>query len=57
MGRILVGTDHTGVDDSSFRIIYDESRKRFGRECLLENDVPLFLGVYPSLEDALQEIT
>jgi hypothetical protein len=49
-------TDHTGVDDSSFRIIYDEARKRFGRECVLENDIPLFLGVYPTLQDALDEI-
>jgi len=49
-------TEHTGADDSSFRIVYDDGREGFGRECLLDTDVPLFLGVYPTLEDALDEI-
>ncbi|MEA2239360.1 MAG: hypothetical protein QOC81_4084 [Thermoanaerobaculia bacterium] len=49
-------TDYTGADDSSFRIMYDDGRQGFGSECLLDTDIPLFLGVYPTLEDALEEI-
>jgi hypothetical protein len=49
-------TDHTGQNDSSFRVFYDEAKDQFGRECLLENDVPLLLALYPSLEEVLDDI-
>jgi hypothetical protein len=49
-------TDHNGSDDSSYRIVYDVRNERFGHECLLSSDVPLFLGAFPSLQDALDEI-
>ena len=49
-------TDHTGAQDSSYRIYFDESKDRFGRECILDTGVPLLLGVFPSLRDALEDI-
>lgn len=49
-------TDHNGNNDSSFRIYYDESKDRFGRECLLESEIPLVLGVFPSLLSVVEDI-
>src|SRR5258706_728437 len=49
-------TDHTGSNDSPYRIVFDPNLSRFGRECLLNTDLPLFLGRYPSLQDALDEV-
>jgi hypothetical protein len=49
-------TDHTGDNDSPYRVYFDESKNRFGRECLLDTGVPLLLGVFPTLLDVLDEI-
>ncbi len=49
-------TDHTGSDDASFRIVYDDVAARYGLECAIGNDVPLFAGFRASLIDAVTDI-
>ena len=49
-------TDHTGNDDTTFRIIYDDLEKKFGYECLMENDVSYFIGFYGDLKTTLDDL-
>ncbi len=49
-------TDHTGSDDASFRIVYDDVAARYGLECTIGNDVALFTGFRASLVDAVTDI-
>ena len=49
-------TDHTGSDDASFRIVYDDVAARYGLECAIGNDLPLFAGFRASLIDAVTDI-
>ena len=52
----LLLTDHTGANDSSYRVIYNPVQAQFGRELELENGTSLLLGYYPDLEHTLDEI-
>ena len=49
-------TDHTGTDDASFRIVYDDAANRYGIECTIQNGVCLFAGYRATLVDALTDI-
>jgi hypothetical protein len=48
-------TEHNGKDDSPYRVAFDPNHKEFVREVTLENDIPHYLGRYPSLEDLVDE--
>jgi hypothetical protein len=39
-------TDHTGVRDSSYRVVYDPARSAFGLECTLQSGVRWYMGPY-----------
>ena len=49
-------TDHTGFDDSSFRVVYDDVSAQYGIECTIGSDVNLFAGFRASLLDAVIDI-
>ena len=49
-------TDHTGADDSSFRVVYDDVTAQYGIECTIGSDVNLFAGFRSSLLDAVTDI-
>lgn len=37
-------TDHTGHEDSAYRVVYDERTGAFGVECTLQNGVHWYMG-------------
>ena len=47
-------TDHIGVNDASYRIVYLAENDAFGYECTLEDDREFFVGQVGTLEDALE---
>ena len=49
-------TDHTGREDASFRIVFDEALRRYGIECTILNNISLFAGFRASLVDAVSDI-
>ena len=49
-------TDHTGADDASFRVVYDDVSGQYGIECTIGSDVNLFAGFRASLLDAVTDI-
>jgi hypothetical protein len=49
-------TDHTGADDSSFRVVYDDDAAKYGIECAILNSVSLFIGYRASLVEAITDI-
>jgi hypothetical protein len=49
-------TDHTGADDSSSRVVYDEEHDRFGHELTLEDDREYFVGRIGSFADAVEDL-
>jgi len=49
-------TDHSGTDDALFRLVYDDTVKRYGIECAIQNGICLFAGFRESLEVAVVDI-
>jgi len=49
-------TDHTGSDDSSFRLVYDDVVEQYGIECSILNSISLFTGFRASLLEAITDI-
>lgn len=49
-------TDHTGSDDASFRLVYDDVAKRYGIECAILNSISLFIGYRSTLIEAITDI-
>jgi hypothetical protein len=49
-------TDHTGSDDASFRVVYDDVADRYGIECAILNSISLFIGYRASLSEAVTDI-
>lgn len=49
-------TDHTGADDSSFRLVYDDVIGRYGIECAILNSISLFIGFRATLLEAITDI-
>jgi hypothetical protein len=49
-------TDHTGSDDSSFRLVYDDVVGQYGIECAILNSISLFIGFRASLLEAITDI-
>lgn len=49
-------TDHTGADDASFRVVFDDVAGRYGIECAILNSVSLFSGYRATLLEAITDI-
>ena len=49
-------TDHIGVNDSSYRIVYDHEADAFGLECTLDSGVEWYMGNYGSFAEAVQNM-
>lgn len=49
-------TDHTGREDATFRIVFDDALRRYGIECTILNNISLFAGFRASLVDAVSDI-
>ena len=49
-------TDHTGSDDASFRLVYDDVAARYGIECAILNSISLFIGYRTTLVEAITDI-
>lgn len=49
-------TDHTGSDDASFRVVYDDVVGSYGIECAILNSISLFIGYRASLSEAVTDI-
>ncbi len=49
-------TDHTGTNDSSFRVVYDHVEARYGIECAILNSISLFSGYRATLAEAVTDI-
>jgi len=49
-------TDHTGSDDASFRVVYDDVANSYGIECAILNSISLFIGFRASLTEAVTDI-
>ena len=49
-------TDHTGSDDASFRVVYDDVIGRYGIECAILNSISLFIGFRATLVEAVTDI-
>ncbi len=49
-------TDHTGSDDSSFRVVYDDTVANYGIECAIMNSISLFIGFRATLVEAITDI-
>jgi len=48
-------TEHNGINDSPYRVIFDPEHNMFAREITLQNAVALYLGRYPGLEALLDD--
>ena len=49
-------TDHTGTNDASFRVVYDDTAARYGIECAILNSISLFIGYRETLAEAVTDI-
>jgi len=49
-------TDHIGVNDSSYRIVYDLDADAFGLECTLDSGIEWYMGNYGSFAEAVQNM-
>jgi hypothetical protein len=49
-------TDHIGVDDSSYRIVYDHEADAFGLECTLDSGVEWYMGNCGSFAEAVENL-
>lgn len=49
-------TDHTGKNDSSYRILYDGEQNVFGLECTFKSGVEWYMGSYGSFSEAVENM-
>jgi hypothetical protein len=49
-------TNHTGENDSSYRIVYDDEAQLFGLECTLESGVEWYMGNYGSFSETVENM-
>ena len=49
-------TDHVGKDDSSCRVVYDESERAFGLETTLDTGVEWYMGSYGAFSEAVENM-
>jgi hypothetical protein len=49
-------TDHTGKNDSTYRVAYDEDAQAFGLEVTLVTDVELYMGTYGTFTETIENM-
>jgi hypothetical protein len=49
-------TNHSGANDSSYRIVYDDETDAFGLECTLDSGVEWYMGNFGSFAEAVQNM-
>jgi hypothetical protein len=49
-------TDHTGENDSSYRVVYDENNQMFGLESTLDTGVEWYMGSYGSFSETVENM-
>ena len=49
-------TNHVGINDSSYRVVYDDDTDAFGLECTLDSGVEWYMGNYGSFAEAVQNM-
>lgn len=49
-------TDHSGIEDSSYRVVYDAELGEFGLECTWEGGTGWFMGIYGSFADSIENM-
>ena len=49
-------TDHTGQEDSSYRIVYDENSQMFGLAVTLDSGVEWYMGSYGSFSETVESM-
>ena len=49
-------TDHTGEQDSSYRVVYDENNQMFGLESTLDTGVEWYMGSYGSFSETVENM-
>jgi hypothetical protein len=49
-------TDHTGKQDSSYRIVYDENNQMFGLESTLDTGIEWYMGSYGSFSETVENM-
>ncbi len=49
-------TDHIGVNDSNYRIVYDEDAAQYGLECTTSAGISWYMGPYGSFSKALRSM-
>ena len=49
-------TDNIGVNDSSYRVVYDEEQNMFGLECMLANGIEWYMGAYGTFREAIENM-
>jgi hypothetical protein len=54
--EVWLVTDHTGEQDSSYRIVYDSDSELFGLECTLESGVEWYMGNYGSFSQTVESM-
>ena len=53
---LWIVTDHTGENDSSYRIVYDETNQVFGLESTLDTGVEWYMGSYGSFSETVENM-
>jgi len=49
-------TDHNGVNDSSYRIVYDQETDEFGLECTMDSGIEWYMGNYGSFAETVENM-
>jgi len=49
-------TDHTGQNDSSYRVVFDSSSQAFGLETTLADGTAWYMGPYGTFSDAIESM-
>jgi hypothetical protein len=49
-------TDHTGEEDSSYRLVYDGDNHEFGLESTLDTGVEWYMGSYGSFSETVESM-
>ena len=55
-GVVWLVTDAVGVNDSAYRVVYDESTASFGLEFQLDSGVSWYMGSYGSFSNAVESM-
>lgn len=55
-GVLWLVTDHTGHEDSSSRVVYDEANGQFGLEQTLNTGIQWYMGPYGSFSECIENM-